>query len=163
MKRKYDKARFKLIKESLIKVLGIIILIVLSFMLKKIPTLIPIILILLLIFFIIEFIITYNYYKQIHDYLSGNKTFRFKPLTITQEELIDLIKEGLPVNTYISYNKQLHTIESKDNKYFFLDYNEYHTLEDLLNVRLSNIRISDIAEFELVAYNGKSPRSILKK
>ena len=151
------------IKISLAKIIGVLILTIISFIVKQIPNLIPILLVFLLIFFIFEFFVTYNYYKQIHDYVSGNKKFKYKPVTITQEELVNLIQEGAPVNTYISYNNQLHNIESKDNKYFFLDYTEFKSLKDLLKTRLSNIRISDIEEFELVAYNGKSPRRYTKK
>lgn len=163
MKRKYEKANAKVNKISLIKIVLTLILLVISIKFDKIPALIPILLIFLWLFFNIEFFISKKNNKEIYDYITGNKKYNYKPVTISQEKLIELIKEGIPSSTYISYNKQIHTIESKSNKYFFLDFDEYKSLEDLLNARIANIRIKDLEEFELLSYGGEDPKNYLKK
>ncbi len=163
MRRKYEKAMLKLNKTSLIKILATLLLLFISIKFDKIPALIPMLLIFLLIFFNLELFFTSRNYQHIYAYLTGNKKFEYERLKITREELIELLKEGIPADTYISYNKQIHTIESKNNKYFFLDFDEYKSLEDILNARISNIKISDIEEFELLSYNGLNPDIINKK
>ena len=163
MRRKYEKAIAKLNKISLIKIVVTLLLIIISIKFDKIPALIPIILIFLWIFFNIEFFMTRANYKEIYEYITGIKTFNYKPVTIKQEELVELIKQGIHANTYISYNEQIHTIETKNNKYFFLDYDEYKSLEALLKARIANIRISEIEEYELLAFNGEDPKNYIKK
>ena len=163
MRRKYEKAISKLNKISLIKIVVTLILIIATIKFNKIPALIPILLIFLWFFFNIEFFITRKNYKNIYDYLNGNKKYPYKPITITTEKLIELLKEGIPADTYISYNKQIHTIESKNNKYFFLDFDEYNSLEDILSARIANIKITDIEELDVLSFNGDDPKNYLKK
>lgn len=163
MRRKYEKAISKLNKISLIKIVVTILLIIITIKFDKIPALIPILLIFLWIFFNIEYFMTRSNYKEIYEYITGIRKYTYKPITIKREELIELIKEGIPANTYISYNEQIHTIETKNNKYFFLDYDEYKSLKDLLKARIANIKISEIEEFKLLSYNGEDPKDYIKK
>ncbi len=162
MKRKYQKALKKINKWSLIKISLSIILFILSINIKEMPALIPIILVFFYIFFLIEFFASRHVCKEIYNYLSGNKTFKYKTVTVSRSKFQELIKEGIPANTYISYNKSIHTIETKNNKYFFLDFDEYKSYDEILNASIANIRIKDIDEITFLSYNGEAPANYLK-
>jgi hypothetical protein len=162
MKRKYQKALKKINKWSLIKISLSIILFILSINIKEMPALIPIILVFFYIFFLIEFFASRHVCKEIYNYLSGNKTFKYKTVTVSRSKFQELIKEGIPANTYISYNKSIHTIETKNNKYFFLDFDEYKSYNEFLETEIANIKIKNIEKITFISYSGKAPKDFLK-
>ena len=163
MRRKYKKALKKINIESLIKIsITLILLILISFKINKVPTLIPIILILLYVFFNLEFFISRHNCKEIYAYLSGNKKYDYDPVTISGTQFRKLLEEGIPADTYVSYNDSIHTIETKNNKYFFLDYDEYKSYDEMLNASIANIKIKNIEEITFLSYSGQAPKDYLK-
>ena len=162
MKRKYQKALKRINKWSLIKISLTIILFIVSINIKKIPTLIPILLVFLYLFFLAEFFVSRHNCKEIYNYISGNKKYNYKPVKVSGPKFQELIKNGIPANTYISYNESVHAIETKDNKYFFLDFDEYKSFNDMLKTSIANIKIKDINEVTFLSYNGEEPSDYLK-
>ena len=162
MKRKYQKALRKINIISLIKISLTIILFIVSISIKKIPILLSIIFVFLYIFFLVEFFVSRRNLKEIYEYLAGHKKYKYKPVTVPTTEFMKMIKEGIPANTYISYNKSIHTIETKKNKYFFLDFQEYKSYNDIINAQLANIKIKNIEEITFLSYNGEAPSKYIK-
>ena len=162
MRRKYKKALKKINRDSLIKISITIILFIISIKVEKIPNLIPIILVFLYIFFNLEFFISRHNIKETYDYISGNKKYDYDTVSVSGTYFRKLIEEGIPADTYVSYNGSIHNTETKNNKYFFLDFNEYKSYNEFLETEIANIKIKNIEKITFISYSGKAPKDFLK-